>query len=84
MQSDVGFTNKIPLEMGEFKEKFGEIGSSRRYSGMLDCSRKIFTESGLGGFWRGLAPTLVRAIPCSAGTFAAYSCEMILLTTGLN
>ena len=72
MQSDVGFTNKVPENMGEFKEKFGEVGSARRYTGMLDCSKKIFAESGIGGFWRGLAPTLVRAIPCSAGTFAAY------------
>jgi solute carrier family 25 carnitine/acylcarnitine transporter 20/29 len=72
MQSDVGFTNKVPENMGEFKEKFGEVGSARRYTGMMDCSRKIFAESGFGGFWRGLAPTLVRAIPCSAGTFAAY------------
>jgi len=72
MQSDVGFTNNIPDTMGGVKEKFGEIGSARRYNGMLDCSRKIFVESGIGGFWRGLAPTLVRAIPCSAGTFAAY------------
>ena len=71
MQSDVGFTNKIPCEMLEFKAKFGEVGSERRYNGMLDCSRKIFAE-GIGGFWRGLTPTLIRAIPCSAGTFAAY------------
>jgi solute carrier family 25 (mitochondrial carnitine/acylcarnitine transporter), member 20/29 len=71
MQSDVGYTNKIPESMSDFKEKLAEVGVARRYDGMLDCSRKIFAESGLAGFWRGLAPTLVRAIPCSAGTFAA-------------
>jgi solute carrier family 25 carnitine/acylcarnitine transporter 20/29 len=72
MQSDVGYTNKIPDSMSDFKEKLAEVGVARRYDGMLDCSRKVFAESGLAGFWRGLAPTLVRAIPCSAGTFAAY------------
>ena len=77
MQSDVGFTNKVPENMGEFKEKFGEVGSARRYTGMMDCSRKIFAESGIRGFWRGLAPTLVRAIPCSAGTFAAYYPDLL-------
>ena len=71
MQSDVGFTNKVPDNMGEFKEKLGAVGSVRRYDGMIDCTRKIFWETGFGGFWRGLAPTLMRAIPCSAGTFAA-------------
>jgi len=84
MQSDVGFNNKIPDTMGEFKHKFGEIGGGRRYNGMLDCSRKIFAESGIGGFWRGLAPTLIRAIPCSAGTFAAYVCSWTLLTIVLS
>lgn len=73
MQSDMGYTNKIPDSMRELREKYGEIGSARRYTGMLDCARKIYIESGVGGFWKGLAPTLVRAIPCSAGTFAAYN-----------
>jgi solute carrier family 25 carnitine/acylcarnitine transporter 20/29 len=72
MQSDVGYTNKVPETMKDFKDKLKEVGEGRRYSSMMDCSRKIFRESGVSGFWRGLAPTLVRAIPCSAGTFAAY------------
>jgi solute carrier family 25 (mitochondrial carnitine/acylcarnitine transporter), member 20/29 len=71
MQSDVGFNNKIPDSMTDFRGKFGEVGTARRYSGMIDCTKKILAESGVGGFWKGLTPTLVRAVPCSAGTFAA-------------
>ena len=72
MQSDVGYSNKVSETMGEFKEKLRDVGEGRKYTSMVDCSKKIFAESGIRGFWRGLAPTLVRAIPCSAGTFAAY------------
>jgi solute carrier family 25 (mitochondrial carnitine/acylcarnitine transporter), member 20/29 len=82
MQSDVGFTNKVPE--GEFRDKLGEMGGKRRYTGVIDCSKKIFADSGLRGFWRGLAPTLVRAIPCSAGTFAAYVPGRGLLIVALN
>lgn len=78
MQSDVGYSNKVPETMSEFKDKLKEVGEGRRYTGMMDCSRKIFAESGIRGFWRGLAPTLVRAIPCSAGTFAAYDSLLLL------
>jgi solute carrier family 25 (mitochondrial carnitine/acylcarnitine transporter), member 20/29 len=72
MQSDVGFTNNVPDSLGDFKRKLVDVGGERRYTSMTDCAKKIMAESGFGGFWRGLAPTLIRAIPCSAGTFAAY------------
>ena len=72
MQSDVGFTNKVQDSLGEFKTRLAAVGEERRYTSMTDCAKKIMAESGFGGFWRGLAPTLIRAIPCSAGTFAAY------------
>jgi solute carrier family 25 (mitochondrial carnitine/acylcarnitine transporter), member 20/29 len=82
MQSDVGLTREIPRDMAEFKRKLESVGVQRKYKDMFDCSRKIFAESGLAGFWRGIAPTLVRAIPCSAGTFAAYCLVCVLLTVG--
>jgi solute carrier family 25 (mitochondrial carnitine/acylcarnitine transporter), member 20/29 len=72
MQSDPGLLNKVPESMGEFKDKLEAVGSAPRYNGMVDCARKIYSQSGFGGFWRGIGPTLVRAIPASAGTFAAY------------
>jgi len=72
MQSDPGLRNKVPDTMAEFKGNLATIGSVPRYDGMVDCARKIYSQSGFGGFWRGIGPTLVRAIPCSSGTFAAY------------
>jgi solute carrier family 25 (mitochondrial carnitine/acylcarnitine transporter), member 20/29 len=72
MQSDPGLVNKVPDSLAEFRGKLAAVGERPRYDGMVDCARKIYSQSGLGGFWRGIVPTLVRAIPCSAGTFAAY------------
>jgi solute carrier family 25 carnitine/acylcarnitine transporter 20/29 len=72
MQSDPGLLNRVPDSLGEFRNKLVAVGEKPRYDGMVDCASKIYSQSGFGGFWRGIVPTLVRAIPCSAGTFAAY------------
>ena len=78
MQSDVGFINKIPDNMTEFKEKLEHVGPHQRYRNIFDCAKKIGAASGMAGFWKGLTPTLIRAIPCSAGTFAAYAYPLYL------
>jgi hypothetical protein len=44
----------------------------RRYVGMVDCAQKIWAAEGMLGFWRGITPTLLRAMPVSAGTFFVY------------
>jgi len=42
----------------------------RRYATMRDCFAQTYRQEGLGGFWRGIGPTLLRAMPVSAATFA--------------
>ena len=46
------------------------------YSGTMDCYRKTFTEGGIGGFYRGIGPVLLRAFPANAMTFFGF--EMAL------
>lgn len=41
----------------------------QRYTSATDCARKVLAEEGLRGFWRGIGPTLLRAMPVSAATF---------------
>lgn len=41
--------------------------------------RVIYRQEGLRGFWRGLLPTMLRAIPCSAGTFTTVEWTLRLL-----
>lgn len=50
----------------EGKKNFGV----RKYSTMRDCFAQTYRQEGFGGFWRGIGPTLLRAMPVSAATFA--------------
>ena len=44
---------------------------------MRDCFKKTYAIEGLGGFWKGIGPTLLRAMPVSAGTFLTYVCPLL-------
>ncbi|KAF2857794.1 mitochondrial carrier [Piedraia hortae CBS 480.64] len=41
----------------------------REYGTMRECFRSTWRADGVKGFWKGLGPTLLRAMPVSAGTF---------------
>ena len=42
----------------------------QRYRTMRDCFAQVWRAEGLGGFWKGIGPTLLRAMPVSGATFA--------------
>ncbi|OAA64701.1 mitochondrial carrier protein [Niveomyces insectorum RCEF 264] len=48
----------------------------QQYRTMRACFAQIWRTEGMRGFWRGLAPTLLRAMPVSAGTFAVVEATM--------
>ena len=48
----------------------------QRYKNMRDCFRQTWRAEGWRGFWKGIGPTLVRAMPVSAGTFAVVELAM--------
>jgi solute carrier family 25 carnitine/acylcarnitine transporter 20/29 len=54
---------KSKMQTDGFKDKMV-------YKNMRDCFAKTYRAEGLGGFWKGIFPTLLRAMPVSAGTFA--------------
>ena len=62
------------------RSRLQEQGQARnnkvRYSGVVDCVRKVFQVEGLSGFYRGCATNLLRTVPNSVITFTSY--EMIL------
>eukprot|EP00287_Rhodomonas_sp_CCMP768_P013606 CAMPEP_0196727144 /NCGR_PEP_ID=MMETSP1091-20130531/8204_1 /TAXON_ID=302021 /ORGANISM="Rhodomonas sp., Strain CCMP768" /LENGTH=342 /DNA_ID=CAMNT_0042069689 /DNA_START=41 /DNA_END=1069 /DNA_ORIENTATION=- len=45
---------------------------ARYYQGFLDCTLKIVRLEGVFGFYKGLAPNLMRVVPSAAITFAVY------------
>ncbi|GAY41019.1 hypothetical protein CUMW_056190 [Citrus unshiu] len=49
--------------------------SEKRYSGVVDCIKKVFQQEGLPGFYRGCATNLLRTTPAAVITFTSF--EMI-------
>ncbi|TGO66125.1 hypothetical protein BOTNAR_0067g00020 [Botryotinia narcissicola] len=52
------------------------FGKDMKYNGMRDCFAKTWRAEGARGFWKGIFPTLLRAMPVSAGTFAVVEMTM--------
>ncbi|KAL8089331.1 nicotinamide adenine dinucleotide transporter 1, chloroplastic [Apium graveolens] len=49
--------------------------SEKRYSGVVDCIKKVFQQEGITGFYRGCATNLIRTTPAAVITFTSF--EMI-------
>ncbi|XP_058076788.1 nicotinamide adenine dinucleotide transporter 1, chloroplastic [Magnolia sinica] len=49
--------------------------SEKRYTGMIDCIKKVFQKEGIPGFYRGCATNLMRTTPAAVITFTSF--EMI-------
>jgi solute carrier family 25 carnitine/acylcarnitine transporter 20/29 len=50
-----------------------------RYRGVLDCARQTWREGRFRAFWKGIVPTVLRATPASAGTFATVELAIRLM-----
>lgn len=61
--------SSYPFDVIKSKMQSDGFGKDMKYTSMRDCFAKTHRLEGLGGFWRGLGPTLLRAMPVSAGTF---------------
>lgn len=59
-----------PFDVVKSKMQTDGWGAEARYAGMRDCFAKTWRAEGWRGFWKGIGPTLLRAMPVSAGTFA--------------
>lgn len=60
-----------PLDVVKSRIQSDGFGASSRYHGsVVAVVKDIAATQGVRGFWRGIGPTLMRALPCSAGTFA--------------
>lgn len=62
--------SSYPFDVVKSKMQTDGFGKDMRYKTMRDCFAQTWRKEGMGGFWRGLGPTLLRAMPVSAGTFA--------------
>ncbi|KAF2199758.1 mitochondrial carrier [Delitschia confertaspora ATCC 74209] len=69
-----------PFDVVKSKMQTDGFGREQRYRSMRDCFAQTMKREGLGGFWKGIGPTLVRAMPVSAGTFATVELTMRLIS----
>ncbi|KAK4143024.1 mitochondrial carrier domain-containing protein [Dichotomopilus funicola] len=65
-----------PLDVIKSKMQTDGFGADQRYKTMRDCFAQTWRAEGARGFWKGIGPTLLRAMPVSAGTFAVVEMTM--------
>lgn len=68
--------SSYPFDIIKSRMQTDKFGPEQRYKSMRDAFAQTFKQDGVMGFWRGLGPTLLRAMPVSAGTFVVV--EMTL------
>ncbi|GIC92237.1 uncharacterized protein Aud_008703 [Aspergillus udagawae] len=59
-----------PFDLVKSKMQADRFGKERKYRNMRSVIWHTWCTDGWRGFYRGLGPTLLRAVPVSAGTFA--------------
>ncbi|KAK0625265.1 mitochondrial carrier domain-containing protein [Bombardia bombarda] len=65
-----------PFDVIKSKMQTDGFGGEQRYRTMRDCFKQTWRAEGARGFWKGIGPTLLRAMPVSAGTFAVVEMTM--------
>lgn len=65
-----------PFDVIKSKMQTDGFGANQKYPTMRSCFAATWREGGFKGFWRGIWPTLFRAMPVSAGTFAVVEMTM--------
>lgn len=65
-----------PFDVIKSKMQTDGFGANQKYPTMRSCFAQTWAADGARGFVRGIAPTLIRAMPVSAGTFAVVEMTM--------
>ncbi|KAJ5679074.1 hypothetical protein N7462_007318 [Penicillium macrosclerotiorum] len=68
--------SSYPFDVVKSKMQTDGFGANQKFANMRDCFKKTYAMEGLGGFWKGIGPTLLRAMPVSAGTFVVVELAM--------
>ncbi|KAJ4534665.1 carrier protein ymc1, variant 2 [Exophiala dermatitidis] len=59
-----------PFDVVKSKMQSDGFGKDQQFKTMRDCFSQTWKAEGMRGFWKGIFPTMFRAMPVSAGTFA--------------
>ncbi|GAB7363358.1 hypothetical protein MBLNU230_g3638t1 [Neophaeotheca triangularis] len=80
LAGEVLWLSSYPFDVVKSKLQSDGLGEKQRYSSMRDAFRQTYRGEGLGGFFKGIGPTLLRAAPVSAGTFLTVELVMKMIT----
>lgn len=68
--------SSYPFDVIKSKMQTDGFGKDQKYPTMRSCFAQTWRADGMRGFWKGIVPTLFRAMPVSAGTFAVVEFVM--------
>lgn len=77
---EVLWLSSYPFDVIKSKMQTDGFGANQRYSSMRDCFAQTWRGEGMRGFWKGIGPTLLRAVPVSAGTFVTVEMVMKIIS----
>ncbi|TQV98977.1 mitochondrial carnitine/acylcarnitine carrier protein [Cordyceps javanica] len=69
-----------PFDVVKSKMQTDGFGADQKFRSMRHCFAATWKADGPAGFWKGIGPTLLRAMPVSAGTFAVVEMTMRALS----
>jgi len=76
LAGEVLWLGSYPFDVVKSKMQTDGFGDKQQFRSMRECFAKTYAKEGVVGFWRGIGPTLLRAMPVSAGTFAVVEATM--------
>ncbi|OAA49623.1 mitochondrial carnitine/acylcarnitine carrier protein [Metarhizium rileyi] len=76
LAGEVLWLASYPFDVVKSKMQTDGFGPGQKYPTMRSCFVATWRADGPRGFWRGIWPTLFRAMPVSAGTFAVVEMTM--------
>lgn len=66
------FAGSITYPYQVVRARLQTYDAPKRYNGALDVVRQVFRNEGFAGFYKGLAPNIVRVLPSTCVTFLVY------------
>ncbi|KAH3670346.1 hypothetical protein WICMUC_004842 [Wickerhamomyces mucosus] len=80
LAGDALWLSSFPLDVIKSKlQSDYRFGKDSKFQNSREVASYIWKSEGFKGFWRGIGPALVRAIPCSAATFTTFELTIRLL-----
>ncbi|KAL6820726.1 mitochondrial carrier domain-containing protein [Trichoderma camerunense] len=76
LAGEVLWLASYPFDVIKSKMQTDGFGAQQKYPTMRSCFSATWRADGVRGFWKGIGPTLLRAMPVSAGTFAVVEMTM--------